>query len=189
MPKGGSKERIRQFLLANVGKKVTSIQIRDAAGPNVSEWARRLRELRDEDGWPIRSKNDDATLKPNEYRLDGAPPSKHDVAFARTISKKLRAEVRARNGFTCQHCGLGADEIDPATGRRARLHIGHIVDKSLGGKDEISNLRTLCSTCNEGAKNLTPEKPTLPWLKGRVRSATQDDQRAILNWLKKKSGE
>ncbi len=189
MRKPGSKEKIRQFLLANIGNVVTSIQIRDAAGTSVSEWARRLRELRDEEGWPIRSKNDDASLKPNEYRLIAAPPAKHDVAFTRNISKKLRAEVFARNGFTCQHCGLGPDQIDPATGRKTRLHIGHIVDKSLGGKDELSNLRTLCSTCNEGAKNLTAEKPSVTWLKGRIRSATQDDQKAVLEWLKTKFGE
>jgi 5-methylcytosine-specific restriction endonuclease McrA len=189
MAKIGSKERIRRFLLQNVGKKVTSLQIRDAAGAGISEWARRLRELRDEEGWPIRSKNDDAKLKPNEYRLEGPPPAKHDVSFARSISKKLSAEVRARNGFTCQHCGLGPDQIDPATGRKTRLHIGHIVDKSLGGKDELSNLRTLCSTCNEGAKNLTAERPSLIWLKGRIRSATQDDQKAVLKWLKTKFDE
>jgi len=189
MRKPGSKERIRQFLLAHIGQVVTSIQIRDAAGIGVSEWARRLRELRDEEGWPIRSKKDDAKLRPNEYRLDGQPPAKHDVAFTRNISKKLRAEVLARNGFTCQHCGLGPDQIDPATGRKTLLHIGHIVDKSLGGKDELSNLRTLCSTCNEGAKNLTAERPSLTWLKGRVRSATQDDQKAVLAWLKTKFSE
>jgi 5-methylcytosine-specific restriction endonuclease McrA len=49
-------------------------------------------------------------------------------------------------------CGLTPDDIDPATGRKVRLHIGDIVDKSHGGKDELSNLRSLCSTCNQGAK-------------------------------------
>lgn len=111
MRKPGSKELIRRFLLANVGNVVTSIQIRDAAGSSVSEWARRLRELRDEEGWPIISHNDDAKLKPNEYRLVSEPPAKYDVDFARGISAKLRAEVLARNGYTCQNCGLGPDEI------------------------------------------------------------------------------
>ena len=69
MRKPGSKELIRQFLLVNIGKVVTSIQIRDAAGSSVSEWARRLRELRDEEGWPIVSHNDRADLKPGEYIL------------------------------------------------------------------------------------------------------------------------
>lgn len=45
----GSKERIRRFLLAHVGKMVTSDEIKEASG-GASEWARRLRELRDEEG-------------------------------------------------------------------------------------------------------------------------------------------
>jgi 5-methylcytosine-specific restriction endonuclease McrA len=188
VPKPGSKERIRRFLLANIGQTVTSTQIRDAIGAEVSEWARRLRELRDEEGWPIRSHNDDARLKPGEYLMESAPPPKRDVAFARGISSKLRAEVLDRNGFTCQMCGLTPGDIDPETGRKVRLHIGHIIDKSLGGKDELSNLRSLCSTCNQGAKNITGEKPTQIWLLSQIRRAGQDEQRAVFQWLLKKFG-
>lgn len=188
MPRPGSKERIRQFLLANIGQVVTALQIRDAIGPEVSEWARRLRELRDEEGWPILSHNDHARLKPGEYLLEEMPPEKRDVAFARGISTKLRAEVLDRNGFTCQMCGLTPGDIDPGTGRKVRLHLGHIVDKKLGGRDELSNLRALCSTCNQGAKNITGEKPTTIWLLSQVRRAGQDEQRALFEWLSKKFG-
>lgn len=185
----GSKELIRQFLRANIGRVVTAIEIRDAVGSGVSEWARRLRELRDEEGWPIRSHNDDAKLRPGEYILEAEPPEKKDVAFARQISAKLRAEVLDRNGFTCQMCGLTPGDIDPSSGRKTRLHIGHIVDKSLGGKDELSNLRALCSTCNQGAKNVTGEKPTSIWLLSQVRRAGQEEQLAVFNWLAKKFGD
>src|ERR1039458_1722235 len=102
----GSKERIRQFFLANIGRVVTSNQIRDAIGTHVTEWARRVRELRDEDRWPIITNNDRADLKPGQYLLTEKPPEKSDVRFTRSISAKLRAEVRDRNGFTCQMCGL-----------------------------------------------------------------------------------
>jgi 5-methylcytosine-specific restriction endonuclease McrA len=186
MRKPGSKERIRQFFLANVGRVVTSIEIRDAVGSGVSEWARRLRELREDEGWPILSHNDNAGLKPGQYLLKEAPLKKTAVIFSRNISKKLRAEVLDRNGFTCQMCGLTPGEIDPETERKVRLHIGHIVDKSLGGKEELSNLRALCSTCNQGAKNITTEKPTGLWLLSQVRRAGQDEQRAVLKWLREK---
>ncbi len=99
-----------------------------------------------------------------------------------------RAEVLDRNGFTCQMCGLTPGDIDPATGRKVRLHLGHVKDKSLGGKDELSNLRALCSTCNQGAKNITGEKPTGIWLLSQIRRAGQDEQRAVFEWLQKKFG-
>jgi len=189
MRKPSSKERIRRFLLAHVGEIVTSIQIRDAVGTDVSEWARRVRELREQEGWPIITHNDSTDLKPGQYRLTEKPPTKSAVVIAQGISAKLRAEVLDRNGFTCQMCGLTPGEIDPATGRKVRLHVGHIVDRNLGGKDELSNLRALCAACNQGAKNITGEKPTTIWLLSQVRRAGQEEQRAVLGWLRKKFGE
>ncbi len=184
MPEPGSKQRIREFFLANIGVVVTSTQVRDAAG--ASEWARRVRELREDENWPILTHNDSADLKPGQYVLKESPPEKPGVKFARGISAKLRAEVLDRNGFTCQMCGLTPGDVDPATGRKVRLHLGHIKDKSLGGKDELSNLRALCSTCNQGAKNITAEKPTGIWLLSQVRRAGRDEQIAVLNWLRRK---
>lgn len=186
MREPGAKAKIKAFLLSHIGEVVTSVQLRDAAGPGVSEWARRVRELRDEEGWPIETHNDSAKLKPGEYKLTSAPPEKADIQFVRGLSAKLRAEVLDRNGFTCQMCGLTPGDIDPATGRKVRLHIGHIKDKSLGGKDELSNLRALCSTCNQGAKNITTERPSEIWLLAQIRRANLDDQRAVYQWLNKK---
>jgi hypothetical protein len=116
-------------------------------------------------------------------------PPERAIKFDRVISAKLRAEVFDRNGFTCQMCGLSPGDIDPATGRKVRLHVGHIKDKNLGGKDELSNLRALCSTCNQGAKNITGEKPTTIWLLCQVRRAGIDEQRAVLDWLARKFAE
>lgn len=188
MREPGSKERIRQFLKAKVGQVITSIQLRDAAGTDVSEWARRVRELREDEGWKILTHNDRADLKPGEYLLVENPPDKQ-VRFGRGISARLRAEVLDRNGFTCQMCGLSPGDIDPYTNRKVRLHIGHIKDKNLGGRDELSNLRALCSTCNQGAKNITGEKPGRIWLLSQVRRAGMDEQRAVFDFLSKKFNE
>lgn len=187
MRKVGSKEKIRQFFIKNIGQIVSSIELRAAAGTDVSEWARRVRELREDEHWEILTHNDRADLKPGQYILVSQPPKKKKgVSFSRPISAKLRAEVLDRNGFTCQMCGLTPGEIDPYTGRKVRLHIGHIKDKSLGGEDELSNLRALCSTCNQGAKNVTTEKPTAIWLLSQVRRAGQDQQKTVYEWLRNK---
>ncbi len=187
MRKPSSKEHLRQFFLANIGVVVTSSQLQEAAG--ASEWARRVRELREDEHWPITTHNDSAALKPGQYLLTEQPPEKSDVTFTRGISARLRAAVLDRNGFTCQMCGLTPGDIDPETDRKVRLHIGHIQDKSLGGKEELSNLRALCSTCNQGAKNLTTEKPTSIWLLSQIRRAGQDEQRTVYEWLRRKFSE
>jgi hypothetical protein len=61
-----------------------------------------------------------------------------------------------------------------------------IVDKSMGGKDEAGNLRAICSVCNEGARNLTLDRPSLQKLLIQVRRATGADQLQVLSWLLKK---
>jgi 5-methylcytosine-specific restriction endonuclease McrA len=185
MTRESAKNKIKVFLLANLGTVVTAKQLQEVAAP-VSEWARRVRELREQDGWIILSNHDSADLKPGEYLLNELPPERPNVDFQRGISQKLRAEVLDRDGSTCQMCGKTPGEIDQDTGRKVRLHIGHIVDKSLGGKDQLSNLHTLCSTCNQGAKNVTHEKPTTIWLLSQIRRAGSDEQSAVYDWLAKK---
>ena len=179
------KERIRRFLRANVGRVIKSHEIQEASGGAV-QCSRRLRELREEEGWPILSHHDSKDLKPGQYLLRESPPEEQPPSVARNISAKLRAQVLDRNGFTCQMCGLAPGDTDPDTGRRVRLHIGHIKDKSLGGKDELSNLRTLCSTCNQGAKNVTSEKPSVIWLLSQVRRAGIKEQETVYRWLRGK---
>lgn len=188
MPKGksgtGAKTKLREFFLANIGQVLTSEQLQKIANGS-SEWGRRVRELRNEEGYQILTHNDRSFLKPGEYLLETHKPQ---PAFAREISKETRAYVLDRNGFTCQMCGAVAGEphpYDPA-GRKARLHIGHIIDKSKGGTDDPSNLRALCSICNEGAQNITLMRPDLKQLLIAIRRATSDDQLQALEWLVKK---
>ena len=184
MVRDSAKNRIREHFLENIGEVVTAGELAILVRP-VSEWARRVRELRDEEGWPIQTQNDTTDLKSGEYMLMAQPPAKN-AAFQRGVSQKLRAEVLDRDGFTCQMCGKAAGEIDDDTGRPVRLHIGHIVDKVYGGKDELANLRALCSTCNQGAKNITTEKPSTIWLLAQVRRAGNGEQKAVYDWLKSK---
>lgn len=176
----GSRAKLRTYLLANVGRVLESAELRQASG-NASEWARRVRELRSEEGYQVLTHNDRSDLKPGQYLLLEPAPL---PAFARGISKETRAYILDRNGFTCQMCGAVAGEPHPAdTSRMTRLHIGHIVDKSMGGTDAPGNLRAICSICNEGAKSLTLDRPPLMKLLIQVRRATGADQLAVLKWL------
>ena len=180
---GGARARLRAHFLSNIGRVMDSVELRPIAG-NISEWARRVRELRTEEGFLILTHNDRADLKPGQYLLESAKPQ---PAFARGISKEARAFVLDRNGFTCQMCGAVAGEPHPYDpNRKTRLHIGHVIDKSMGGSDDASNLKAICSVCNEGAANITLQRPELNKLLVQVRRATVADQRELLKWLKTK---
>lgn len=166
----------------NVGATLDSKTLQQVAG--TSEWARRVRELRNEEGMNIVTHNDRSDLKPGQYLLLDLKPI---PAFERGISKETRAFVLDRNGFTCQMCGAAAGEPHPYdVGRKTRLHIGHILDKSMGGTDTAGNLRAICSVSNEGASNLTLNRPEAIKLIAQVRRAPGKDQLDVLEWLVKK---
>ena len=181
----GSKALILEFLLANIGRVLDSKEIQAASG-GASEWARRVRELRDEEGYQILSHKDRADLKPGQYIIE---TNKRVPAFKRGISKETRAWVLERNGYTCQMCGVAAGDPDPlGSSRSVRLTLGHIKDKSKGGEDTPQNLRAVCTTCNEGLQNAALPKPDRIHLLAQVRRATIDDQEAVLKWLLGKFG-
>lgn len=179
-PKGkGSRAKLREIFYENVGHVLNSDFLREVAG--TSEWGRRVRELRNEEGMNIVTHNDRSDLKPGEYLLVSIKPL---PSFERSISKETRAFVLDRNGFTCQMCGAAAGEPHPYDqGRKTRLHIGHVIDKSMGGSDEPSNLRAICSVCNEGASNLTLNRPQAIKLLAQVRRAPTSDQLDVLKWI------
>ncbi len=182
MRKSGARDKLRAYFLEHLNEVLDSDTLRDIAG--ISEWARRVRELRNEEGYQILTHHDRSELKPGQYILEDPKPQ---PAFAREISKETRAYVLDRNGFTCQMCGAVAGEPHPYDpSRKTRLHIGHIVDKSMGGTDDPANLRALCSVCNEGAQNITLDKPSSEKLLIQIRRATGADQLKVLEWLVKK---
>ena len=179
-PRGkGARAKLREYFIQHVGKVLDSETLRKVAG--TSEWGRRVRELRNEEGMNIVTHNDRSELKPGQYLLVNLKPLH---AFERGISKEVRAFVLDRNGFTCQMCGAAAGEPHPYdAGRKTRLHIGHIIDKTMGGIDEPGNLRAICSVCNEGASNLTLNRPQSIKLLAQVRRAPTSDQLDVLKWI------
>lgn len=176
-----ARDRIRSFLEANIGKVVTTQQLREIGG--ISEYARRIRELRNEEGMQINSHVDRHDLRPGEYVLESL---ERIPAIERSISPQLRTEILERNGYTCQLCGAGPgdpDSFDPH--RKVRLHIDHLVPISQGGTDQKDNLRVLCSSCNQGRSNIQTPSEDAKNLLARIRRAPRAVQREVYNALKK----
>jgi diadenosine tetraphosphate (Ap4A) HIT family hydrolase/5-methylcytosine-specific restriction endonuclease McrA len=64
----------------------------------------------------------------------------HRSRIRKPISGSTRFEVLKQAKFHCELCGISADVKN--------LEVDHIIPKSLGGSDELSNFQALCYTCN-----------------------------------------
>jgi len=181
----GAKWKLKAFLTANVGKVVTAKQLRDAAGTDVSEWARRLRELRDEEGMQILSHVDREGLKPGEYLLETLNLL---PVVPRTISGKVRRRIYERNGFTCRVCGAEAgEESGCEPGKKCRLQIDHILPISQGGTDEDHNLRAVCVYYNKDKADLIkPASGQAVSALAVIRKLPRDIQLEVYRFLAKK---
>lgn len=180
-----ARNRIRRFFEENLGKIVTTQQIEKIAG--ISDYQRRIRELRNEEGYQIKSYKDRLDLKPNQYILETL---KRLPKVDRKISRKLRNEIFERNGFTCRLCGKAAgdpDETNP--GRKVQLHIDHEVPLAQGGTNSRENLRVLCSLCNQEKSNLQLASETAINLLARIRKTSRQVQKEVFEALKRSLGE
>ena len=142
--KASVQDKILKFLQANVGKRVTNEELRYVAADK-TEWARRVRELRTELGWPIATKT---TGRPDlgvgVYVLQANRQSpKHD----RHIPDDMRREVIRRDGYKCKQCRWSHDEWNPSDPRHLELH--HIKHHVKGGDNVKENLKTLCTVCHD----------------------------------------
>ena len=178
------KDLLKAFFLAHKGEILTSAQLGVIAGVR-TEWARRVRELRSEERWPIESNNDNADLKPGQYRLTGDPPMPGDYVIGRRVSQTQRYRILQRNGYTCQACGAGVGDFTDDE-RPVKLVIDHIQAYSHGGRESDANLRVLCQACNGGANNVAGPLPSSALLLAEIRRARRDDQLKALKWLEQK---
>ncbi|PKN67334.1 MAG: hypothetical protein CVU57_03040 [Deltaproteobacteria bacterium HGW-Deltaproteobacteria-15] len=110
-----------------------------------TEWARRVRELRTEFGWPVATKT---TGRPDLWigvyvLLADRQSPEHD----RNIKDEVRREVLRRDGYKCRECGWSHEEWNPSDPRHLELH--HIVHHVKGGKNVEANLKTLCTSCHD----------------------------------------
>lgn len=151
--KTSSRDKILAFLQENVERPVSGEELRYVSG-NASEWARRLRELRTEQGWSIASKaSGRADLPVGVYVLESLrqlPP--HD----RTIPDAVRRRVLERDRFQCVECGWSYERACPADPRH-NLELHYKKPHVESGENVVENLTTLCNVCHDRKHAKTPK--------------------------------
>lgn len=140
----GVRDKLLEFLKLNVARPVTGEELRYVADGS-TEWARRIRELRTEEGWSISTRTTGRPDLPiGAYLLEDLnqlPP--HD----RRIPDDVRGTVLDRDSYMCQHCGWDHAKWSPSNPRHLELH--HVVHHAEGGQNSVDNLITLCTRCHQ----------------------------------------
>ncbi|MEQ1977237.1 HNH endonuclease [Xenorhabdus sp. SGI240] len=140
-----TKDKILSYLRKNVGRPVTGEELRYLANDS-KEWARRTRELRTEDGWPIATKNSGRPeLAVGAYLLEEDRQAEvHD----RRIPDPVRVNVLERDHHTCRNCHW-SHARKTANDPRTFLELHHIEYHADGGENTLANLITLCNVCHD----------------------------------------
>jgi hypothetical protein len=141
----GVKPKILKYMLANLGKEVSGEELRYVANDK-SEWARRVRELRTEEGWRITTKTTGRpTLPVGVYVLESAEQAPvHD----RQIPDPVRYAAMQRDDYSCIDCKWDSRKDWSASAPR-HLELHHIIPHVEGGKNTVENLVTLCNICHD----------------------------------------
>ncbi|MGB3025830.1 HNH endonuclease [Paradevosia shaoguanensis] len=137
------QDKILRYLRQNAGKPVLGEELRYLAKDR-SEWARRVRELRTEEGWPIASRQSGRPDLPvGVYVLErDQQAAVHD----RKIPDPVRVQVLTRDHHSCRfpECGWRREMAAPDDPRRY-LELHHIIRHMDKGKNVPENLITLCN--------------------------------------------
>lgn len=139
------KDKLLEYLRRNVGRPVTGEELRYLAG-DAKEWARRTRELRTEDGWPVVTRMQGREDLPvGAYLLEEDRQAEpHD----RRIPDPVRIEVLKRDNFACTSCGWDRSRRSPDDPRKF-LELHHITFHAEKGENTAENLITLCNVCHD----------------------------------------
>lgn len=140
----GSKAKILKYLIENVHRVVTTDELKYVA--NAAQYARRVRELRTEDGYAVATRfTGRPDLRPGEYvLLDSERVSQpHD----RRVPVEVQREVYERDQNQCQLCYWRGSDWTPEDPRLIELH--HRFEHEFGGENTTDNLMLLCNRCHD----------------------------------------
>lgn len=140
-------DKVLEYLRANVGKPITGEELKYLAKDR-SEWARRTREMRTEEGWPLKTKNSgrpDLAVGVYVLEADRQAPV-HD----RKIPDPVRVAVLSRDRFKCVNpvCGWCREMANPDD-PRTMLELHHLVAHAVRGQNTVENLATFCNVCHD----------------------------------------
>ncbi|MBO9428782.1 HNH endonuclease signature motif containing protein [Sulfitobacter sp. R18_1] len=155
-----ARGRILSYFLQRIGQPIEGEALRTIAG--ISEWPRRIRELRVELGWKIKTqKTGRPDLPAGVYVLESA---EQDEPHDRGISDQVRLEVLQRDQSRCQHPGCNWSTADRSEGDpRFTIELHHIHEIADGGSNEVENLISVCNVHHKAIHSRNPA--TLAWLR------------------------
>lgn len=134
-------DKLLDYFRLNVRKQITGEELKYLA-KDAKEWARRVRELRTEAGWPIVTRNSGREDLPiGVYVLEeDRQAEEHD----RRIPDDVRVAVLRRDNFSCVQCGWNRSMSSPDDPRKC-LELHHITHHNKRGANTVENLQTLCN--------------------------------------------
>jgi hypothetical protein len=141
---GGSRGRLLRYFLENVGQVLTTEELAYVA--KATEYGRRVRELRTEEGYAIATRfTGRPDLRMAEYVLENAErvAEPHD----RKIPFEVQKAVYERADNTCEMCRWNHTSWAREDPRILELH--HVSEHAEGGKNVAENLVVLCSKCHD----------------------------------------
>lgn len=145
-------DKILEYFRKNVGKQITGEELKYLA-KDKSEWARRSRELRTEQGWPIVTKSSGREDLPiGVYVLE---EDRQTYEHDRAIPDAVRVAVLERDGFKCVKCGWNRSMLSPDDPRKM-LELHHKQHHKDKGANTVENLVTLCNVHHDEQHRKTP---------------------------------
>jgi len=134
-------DKIIEYFRRNVGEEITGEELKYLA-KDKKEWARRVRELRTEQGWPIVTKNSGREdLAIGVYVLE---EDRQTYEHDRRIPDPVRVAVLHRDGYKCVRCGWNRSMLSPDDPRKM-LELHHVQHHKDKGENTVDNLIALCN--------------------------------------------
>jgi hypothetical protein len=139
------RNRILAYMRDNLGRVVDSNELSVVSG--IQEHARRIRELRREEGWVIASKLlGRPDIAPNQYVLETL---ERTDATERTIPEEVAKAVFERDNNHCVVCHWSPEASTPDDPRYLELH--HRTPVLNRGQPTVENLEVRCNKCHKRA--------------------------------------